>query len=366
MTDQIECVVIGAGVVGLAVARSLAASGRETVVLEAAEAIGTGTSSRNSEVIHAGIYYSQGSLKARLCVAGRELLYRFCDERGVDVCRCGKFIVATSDAQLANLTAIERVGRLNGVDDLRLLDQREAQSLEPQLQCVAALWSPSTGIVDSHGFMVALQGDLERAGGTVVLEAPVRIASCRSDAIRLSVGRDVPYDIDARVVVNCAGLDAQRVAKAIAGLDSKTIPPLFYAKGNYYGFSGPVPFRRLIYPVPEEGGLGVHLTLDLSGRGRFGPDVEWIDAIDYEVDPRRAQAFYAAIRRYWPALPPDCLRPDYAGVRPKLQGPGSAAQDFIIQGPEQHGVPGLVNLYGIESPGLTAALAIGDYVAKLV
>jgi L-2-hydroxyglutarate oxidase LhgO len=362
MTDHVDCVVIGAGVVGLAVARSLALEGRETIVLEAAGSIGTGTSSRNSEVIHAGIYYPQGSLKARLCVAGRELLYTFCGERGVRVNRCGKFIVATSESQLSTLTSIQASARLNGVDDLRLLDRQEALHHEPQLNCVAALWSPSTGIVDGHGFMAALAGDLQQAGGTVVLESPVQRARRSSQGIRLSVGKEHSYDIDATLVVNCAGLDAQHVAERIEGLRSESIPQLFFAKGNYYGVAARTPFTRLIYPVPEEGGLGVHLTLDLSGRARFGPDVEWVDHIDYRVDPARAESFYAAIRAYWPTLPPGALRPDYSGIRPKLHRPGGPAQDFIIQGPDVHGVQGLVNLYGIESPGLTAALAIGDYV----
>jgi L-2-hydroxyglutarate oxidase LhgO len=366
MTDHVECVVIGAGVVGLAVARGLARSGRETIVLEAGDAIGTATSSRNSEVIHAGIYYPQGSLKARLCVTGRELLYQFCAARGVAVNRSGKLIVATCDAQLGNLSAIQNGARLNGVDDLKLLDRQETLALEPDLRCVAALWSPSTGIVDSHGFMLGLQADLEQCGGTIVFGTPVRGGYCGTGKIRLSIGKEAAYELDASLVVNCAGLNAQRVARGFEGLNADTIPPLHYAKGNYYGFAGRAPFRRLIYPVPEDGGLGVHLTLDLAGRARFGPDVEWVSDIDYRVDPSRAERFYAVIRTYWPALPSGSLRPDYAGIRPKLAGPGSAAQDFVIQGPATHGVTGLVNLYGIESPGLTAALAIGDYVAALL
>jgi len=366
MTDHVDCVVIGAGVVGLAVARSLAVKGRETIVLEAARAIGTGTSSRSSEVIHAGIYYPKGSLKARLCVGGRELLYKYCEARGVEFKRCGKLIVATSDAQLATLTSIAAAARLNGVEDLRPLEAQEVLRHEPELRCVAALWSPSTGIVDSHGLMNALEGDLAQAGGTVLLESPVQRANCASNGIRLSVGKDHPFDIDASVVVNCAGLDAQHVAQQFEGLSGNNIPKLFYAKGNYYGVEGRVPFQRLIYPVPEEGGLGVHLTFDLSGRARFGPDVEWVDHIDYRVDPQRAESFYAAIRTYWPKLPPGALRPDYSGIRPKTHGPGGPMQDFTIQGPEVHGVRGLVNLYGIESPGLTAALAIGEYVAEKV
>lgn len=318
MTDHVECVVIGAGVVGLAVARSLARSGRETIVLEAADAIGTATSSRNSEVVHAGIYYPEGSLKARLCVAGRELLYRFCAAQGVDVNRCGKLIVAARESQVAELSAILAAARLNGVEDLRLLDEQEALRLEPQLRCAAALWSPSTGIVDSHAFMLALQADIEGAGGTVALATRVQGGSFGCGEIRLSIGQD-SYDLKTSLVVNCAGLEAQRVARSFDGLRADTIPPLHFAKGSYYGVEGPAPFRRLIYPVPADGGLGVHLTLDLAGRARFGPDVEWVSGIDYRVDPGRADRFYAAIRSYWPALPDGALRPGYAGVGPNFR-----------------------------------------------
>ncbi len=366
MIDRVECVVIGAGAVGLAIARSLARSGRETLVLEAADAIGTITSSRNSEVIHAGIYYPRDSLKARLCVAGRQMLYEFCDDHGVETRRCGKLIVATADAQLAKLSAIQVAGHANGVADLEMIEKGRAQAMEPALNCVAALWSPSTGIVDSHGYMLALQGDLESAGGAVVLEAPVLAGECGGRGIHLWVGEDRGYEIEAALVVNCAGLEAQRVAHALRGVDPASIPPLHFAKGNYYGLDGRAPFRRLIYPVPEDGGLGVHLTLDLAGRARFGPDVEWTQVLDYRVDPARAERFYAAIRAYWPALADGALKPDYAGIRPKLAGPGSEVRDFVIQGPEAHGVRGLVNLYGIESPGLTASLAIGSYVAAML
>jgi L-2-hydroxyglutarate oxidase LhgO len=364
MTDRVDCVVIGAGVVGLAIARSLARTGRETLVLEAADAIGTSTSSRNSEVIHAGIYYPRGSLKARLCVAGRRMLYEFCGTHGVDARRCGKLIVATTPAQVKKLAALQAAGHANGVAELELIERARALELEPELSCVAALWSPATGIVDSHGLMLALQGDLEAAGGTVVLEAPVLGGECAPHAIRLRVGAG--DELEAAVVVNCAGLSAQHVAHALRGLDPVAIPPLHYAKGNYYGLEGRAPFRHLIYPVPEDGGLGVHLTLDLAGRARFGPDVEWTERLDYRVDPARAARFYAAIRAYWPALCEGALRPDYAGIRPKLSGPGSAAQDFVIQGPAVHGIRGLVNLYGIESPGLTAALAIAEHVTAQV
>jgi L-2-hydroxyglutarate oxidase LhgO len=365
MIDRVECVIIGAGVVGLAIARSLALSGRETLVLEAADAIGTITSSRNSEVIHAGIYYPRDSLKARFCVAGRQMLYEFCGAHGVETKHCGKLIVATSDAQIAKLAAIQAAGRANGVSDLEMIGSERAQAMEPDLACVAALWSPSTGIIDSHGFMLALQGDLENAGGAVVLEAPVLGGECGQHSSLLRVGTNPEYEIEASLVVNCAGLGAQRVAHALRGLSPKSIPPLYYAKGNYYGLEVRAPFRHLIYPVPEDGGLGVHLTLDLAGRARFGPDVEWTQVLDYRVDPGRAERFYSAIRSYWPALPDGALKPDYAGIRPKLAGPGSEASDFVIQGPKAHGIRGLVNLYGIESPGLTASLAIGSYVAGL-
>jgi L-2-hydroxyglutarate oxidase LhgO len=365
MTERVECVVVGAGVVGLAVARSLARGGCETLVLEAAAAIGTATSSRNSEVIHAGIYYPRGSLKARLCVAGQQLLYEFCAAHGVEARRCGKLIVASSEAQLAKLAALQAAGHANGVAGLAMLTHERARALEPELSCLAALWSPSTGILDSHGYLLALQGELERAGGRVVLEATVLGGECHAEGIRLRVGPGAGYEVEAARVINCAGLGAQSLARALRGLEASSIPPLHYAKGNYYRLEGRAPFSHLIYPVPGDGGLGVHLTLDLAGRARFGPDVEWTRVLDYAVDPARAAGFYAAIRSYWPGLPDGALRPDYAGIRPKLSGPGGEAQDFVIQGPAAHGVRGLVNLYGIESPGLTASLAIADYVAAL-
>ncbi len=365
MTDRIDCVVIGAGAVGLATARALARSGRETLVLEAAGAIGTVTSARNSEVIHAGIYFHPDSLKARLCVAGRHLLYEFCSQRGVEARRCGKLVVATSEAQQARLAAIEAAGRANGVHDLTQIPQAQALALEPDLRCTGALWSPSTGIIDSHAYMLALQADLEAAGGAVALDTPVQGGVCTPHGIRLFAGAGGDYEIQATRVINCAGLGAQGIAHRLEGLDPATIPPLHYAKGNYYRMDGPVPFRHLIYPMPEDGWLGVHLTLDLAGRARFGPDVEWVTTLDYRVDPSRSERFYAAIRDYWPALPDGALQPDYAGIRPKLVGEGRATPDFMIQGPLDHRVAGLVNLYGIESPGLTASLAIGDYVAAL-
>lgn len=366
MSEKIECVVIGAGVVGLAVARALAMRGREVFVLEGEAAIGTGTSSRNSEVIHAGIYYPPGSAKARLCVAGKQLLYPYCEARGIEHRRCGKLIVAADEAQVKALQKIEATARANGVEDLRWLTASEANAMEPALSCVAALFSPSTGIIDSHGFMLALQGDLEEAGGRVVLRAPVRGGRCRPGRIHLEAGSDGLIELAAQVVVNSAGLKAQEVARGIEGVPQQSIPPTAYAKGNYYVLQGRAPFRRLVYPVPEPGGLGLHLTLDLAGQARFGPDVEWVEKLDYTVDPARAEHFYRAIRAYWPGLPDGSLHPGYAGIRPKLSGPGAAAADFVVQGPQTHGVHGLVNLYGIESPGLTAALAIAEEVADAI
>ncbi len=366
MAEKIDCVVIGAGVVGLAVARALAMRGRETLVLEAESAIGTGTSSRNSEVIHAGIYYPPGSAKASLCVSGRHLLYAYCEAHGIEHRRYGKLIVAADQEQVTTLEKIEAAGCANGVHDLRWLDAAEIEAMEPALSVVAGLFSPSTGIIDSHGFMLALQGDLEDAGGTVALRSPVRHGRCGPGGIHLEAGSDQPVELEAQVVINSAGLQAQAVARRLEGIPPQSIPPSAYAKGNYYALQGKAPFRHLIYPVPEPGGLGVHLTLDLAGAAKFGPDVEWVDTLDYSVDPARAERFYRAIRRYWPGLPDGSLRPGYAGIRPKLGGPGAAAADFLIQGPEGHGVRGLINLYGIESPGLTAALAIADSVAGAV
>ncbi|WP_411885942.1 NAD(P)/FAD-dependent oxidoreductase [Polaromonas sp. YR568] len=363
--DQVDCVVIGAGVVGLAVARALALQGREVMVLEAADAIGTGTSSRNSEVIHAGIYYPQGSLKARLCVEGKALLYAYCAERGIGHRRCGKLIVATSQAQVAQLQGIREKAAANGVDDLVLLTRDEARALEPQLECVAALHSPSTGIVDSHGLMLALQGDLENAGGMVVLNSPLAQAECTQEGIYLTA--EDGTQLQAAAVVNAAGLHAQQLAGRFAGLPPQHVPPSHYAKGNYFTLPGRSPFSRLIYPMPEAAGLGVHLTVDMGGQAKFGPDVQWVDSPgDLVVDPARGEAFYAEVRKYWPALADGALTPGYAGIRPKIQAPHEAAKDFMIQGPADHGVAGLVNLFGIESPGLTSSLAIGDYVIRLL
>ena len=367
--DQVDVVVIGAGVVGLAVARALALQGREVMVLEAADAIGTGTSSRNSEVIHAGIYYPQGSLKARLCVQGKSMLYTYCAERGIGHQRCGKLIVATQAAQVPELQAIIAKAAANGVDDLALLSGEQARALEPQLACVAAVQSPSTGIVDSHALMLALLGDLENAGGLLALNSGLNRAypSVIGSESAMVLVADDGTEIAARTVVNAAGLHAPALARRFEGLDARHVPPAYFAKGNYFTLSGRSPFGRLIYPVPEAAGLGVHLTIDLGGQAKFGPDVQWVDsAEDLVVDPARGDAFYAEVRKYWPALPDGALIPGYAGIRPKISGPGEAAADFVIQGPTDHGVRGLVNLFGIESPGLTSCLAIGAHVAALL
>jgi L-2-hydroxyglutarate oxidase LhgO len=365
--DGVDAVVVGAGVVGLAVGRALARAGLETVVLEREALIGSGTSSRNSEVIHAGLYYATGSLKAHLCVRGRELLYAFCESHGVAHRRCGKLLVAGGTQPGDRIDAIEAQARANGVHDLIRLDAAEAMAMEPALRCTAALWSPSTGIIDSHGYMLALQGDLERAGGMLALHSPLVSVRLGREQHVLTIGGDAPFELGARVLVNAAGLWAPGLAAAFDGLARTHVPPAHHAKGNYFSLVGRAPFSRLIYPLPEQAGLGVHLTLDLAGQARFGPDVQWLpdgdpDAIDYRVDPQRGEVFYAAIREYWPDLRDGSLLPAYSGVRPKLQGPGEPAGDFVLQGPAEHGVPGLLNLFGIESPGLTASLALADEV----
>lgn len=363
--DELDCAVIGGGVVGLAVARALALAGREVVVLEAEGAIGTGTSSRNSEVIHAGIYYPQGSLKARLCVEGKEALYGYAAERGVPHRRCGKLIVATSAEQVAQLEVIRAKAAANGVGDLVLLTAQQAMALEPQLHCVAALHSPSTGIVDSHALMLSLLGDLENAGGMLALKSPIARAECGRDAIVL-VAEDGTA-LRCNTVVNAAGLLAPELARRFEGLPPAAMPTAYFAKGSYFTLSGRAPFSRLVYPVPEPGGLGVHLTIDLGGQAKFGPDVQWVQsADDLVVDPARGHGFYAEVRKYWPALPDGALIPGYAGMRPKISGPDEPARDFMIDGPESHGVRGLVNLFGIESPGLTSSLAIGRHVERML
>ncbi len=363
--EQVDCVVVGAGVVGLAVARALALAGREVLVLEATDAIGTQTSSRNSEVIHAGIYYPQGSLKAQLCVQGKQRLYAYCAERGIGHRRCGKLIVATSPQQVGQLQGIIAMAAANGVDDLVLLTRDEARALEPALECVAAVHSPGTGIVDSHGLMLALQGDLENAGGMVAFNSPLASARVMAQGIELTA-RD-GTQLSARTVVNAAGVHAPALAHRFEGLDARSIPGEYYAKGNYFTLAGRSPFARLIYPVPEAAGLGVHLTIDLGGQAKFGPDVQWVDSPDdLVVDPARGDGFYAEVRKYWPALSDGALQAGYAGIRPKISGPGEAARDFMIQGQREHGVSGLVNLFGIESPGLTSSLAIGARVVEML
>lgn len=364
--DRVDCVVVGAGVVGLAVARTLALAGREVLVLEAEAAFGTVTSARNSEVIHAGIYYPQGSLKGRLCVAGRRLLYDFCESHGVPHQRCGKLIVATEDSQLDGLDRLQAHALSNGVEDLQRLDAAALGALEPQLQAVAGLFSPSTGIIDSHALMLALLGDAERHGAVLALNAPVTAIAAGSEGLRIEVGGADPLVLMARTVINCAGHGAPALAARTQGLSEAGRPRQFFAKGSYFSLAGRTPFRHLVYPLPEPGGLGVHLTLDLAGQARFGPDVQWVDGLDYRVDERRAEGFYAAIRRYWPGLPDDSLQPAYSGIRPKISGPDEVAADFRIDGPAQHGIAGLVNLFGIESPGLTAALAIAEHVGGLL
>ena len=370
--EQIEAVVIGAGVVGLAVGRALALSGREVLVLESENAIGTGTSSRNSEVIHAGIYYPAGSLKARLCVQGKGLLYDYCTERGVAHQRLGKLIVATSLAQIKDLDGVMAKAIANGVHDLQKLTREQARALEPALACEAALLSPSTGVIDSHAYMLSLQGDMENAGGLLALVSPVaQIGWSQGTATHpIRVATQDGTELACRVLVNAAGLNAVDMARRMQGVPPSALAPLpqaFYAKGNYFTLAGRAPFSRLIYPVPEKAGLGVHLTLDLGGQAKFGPDVQWVDdPTDLQVDPRRGDAFYAEVRRYWPELPDGALQPGYSGMRPKISGPHEAAADFMVHGPAEHGVPGWVNLLGIESPGLTSSLAIAQHVLALL
>ncbi len=359
MSTDIDCIVVGAGVVGLAIARALAQSGREVLVVEAAEGIGTGTSARNSEVIHAGIYYETGSLKARLCVQGRDMLYAYCAERGVAHKRLGKLIVATSDEEIPRLADIQRKAHANGVTDLQLLTAYEAQTLEPALSCTAALLSPSTGIVDSHGLMLAYQGDAENAGAQCVFHTPLVCGSIRAQGgFDLQFGGTDAMTMSCRVLINASGLHAPTLAHHIQGLAAASIPSEYLCKGSYFTLQGRAPFTRLIYPTPHHAGLGVHLTLDLGGQAKFGPDTEWITDENYDIDPSRCEGFYEAVRTYWPGMQNDSLSPGYTGIRPKISGPDEPAADFMIAGPSVHGVPGLVNLFGIESPGLTSSLAI--------
>ena len=366
MTEEVEAVVVGAGVVGLAVARQLAMANIEVVMLESANAIGTEITSRNSEVIHAGIYYGKDSLKAKLCVEGREKLYRYCTDRGVPYRKCGKLIVAADPSEISTLEDLAARGAANGVHDLDMLEAKAANRLEPQLRCVAALLSPSSGVLNTHAFLLSLLGEAEDRGAMLALNTPVLGGEVTRKGILLACGGSEPMSLRARMVVNTAGLSAPAVARSIAGIPSHSIPTPRFAKGNYFKLRGRAPFSRLVYPVPEPGGLGVHATLDMAGQVRFGPDVEWIERIDYDVSAERSQRFYGQIRRYWPGLPDGALSPDYAGVRPKIVVGDTVQGDFMISGPADHGVAGLVNLYGIESPGLTASLAIAERVRDLI
>lgn len=367
MVDHVDTVVVGAGVVGLATARHLALAGREVVVLEAAEAIGTGTSSRNSEVIHAGIYYPKDSLKARLCVAGKWQLYEYCASHGVEHHRRGKLIVATTQDETAVLETLVNKAEANGVDDLERLDGPQARRLEPALRTEGALLSPSTGGIDAHGLMLAYQGEAEDYGAAIAFHCPVGRIVAEADGFRIWAGPvDEVTELHCQQLVNAAGLGAQAVARTVDGLDPALVPPQFLAKGSYFTLSGRAPFDHLIYPVPATASLGVHLTIGLDGQARFGPDEEWTDTIDYRVDPARGERFYESVRRYFPGLADDSLQPGYAGIRPKIHGRDQPQPDFLIQGPYDHGLPGLVNLFGIESPGLTASMAIAAHVARLL
>ena len=366
MTDTVDTIIIGAGVVGLAIARRMAMAGHEVVVLEAEDAIGTGISSRNSEVIHAGIYYPEGSLKGELCRPGRDALYDYCQSHGIPFKRIGKLIVATAENEIHALDDLLVKAEANGVDDLERLSANQAQALEPQLACFGAILSPSTGILDSHAYMLALQGDAEALGGVVALSSPFDGGALFDDTITVRVGGAEPTALRCRQFINAAGLGANAVAAGLKGFPRESVPPLYYAKGNYFTLTGKSPFQRMIYPVPVEAGLGTHSSTDLGGQTKFGPDVEWIEEPDYVVDPARAEKFAIAIRRYWPGLPDGALQPGYVGIRPKLVPQGVPRGDWVIHGPETHGAAGIVNLYGIESPGLTASLAIADYAAGML
>jgi L-2-hydroxyglutarate oxidase LhgO len=364
MADRVECVVVGGGVVGLAVARALALAGRDVLLLEAETHAGTVTSARNSGVIHAGLYYTPGSFKARFCVTGNRALYAYCNERGIDHQNCGKLIVANGNEEEQVLLHLLERAHANDVDGVRLISAAEAHKMEPEVRCSAALHCPTSGIVDQHPYMLALQGDMENAGGTLVCDCRVQSLTRVNGGFLVRTGGDSATEIEARFVVNSAGLGAVDLLKHIDGYPAQRIPTLHFGRGNYFTVAARSPFHHLIYPVPHPAGLGIHATLDLRKRVRFGPDVEWIEHIDYSVNVARAPLFYDAIRRYWPKLADGALMPDYTGIRPKLHGPGESQPDFRIESAAEHGLAGLVNLLGIESPGLTSALAIGDYVAS--
>ncbi len=364
--DKIDCVVIGAGAVGLAIAREMAMAGREVIILEAEDAFGTHTSARNSEVMHAGIYYSTGSLKARFCVAGRKLLYQYCAERGINHKRIGKVVVACDESQLAGLHKYKKQAELNGVDDLRLLSREEVNALEPEVIAVAGFLSPSTGVIDSHGLMLSYLGDAENNGATLVLNSPVTGGHISDDGIVLDIGGAEPMQLACNTVINAAGHSAPAVARLIKGIPAETIPNSYYAIGHYYTLTGKAPFNRLVYPVARQDWLGVHVTVDLGGRCKFGPDFSWRDSLDYRFDESREALFYEAIRRYFPGLKDGTLQPGYTGMRPRITGEGQEAVDFVIHGRRDHGVPNLVNLFGIESPGLTSSMAIAAYVHELL
>jgi len=364
MVEKVDAVVVGAGVVGLAVTRILALSGLEVVLLEAASATGTETSSHNSGVIHAGIYYPRESLKARLCVRGNGLLYDYCQQQNIPHRRVGKLIVATSAKQQLTLEALAAKGKENGVEDLRHLSAVEVSRMEPNIRALSALYSPSTGIVDTGALMLSYQGEIEAVGGILALNAPVKCVQVRTGSFRVEIGGAAPMLLDSELLVNSTGLYMTETLANIDGFPGRCIPRLYYAKGNYFSLSGPAPFSHLVYPVPGEASLGIHATLDLAGQVRFGPDIEWVDAPDYQVSAERVEAFYGAITSYFPALDRNRLSPDYAGVRPKLSPPNGSASDFLIQGGETHGIAGMINLLGIESPGLTSSLAIAEEVHK--
>ena len=365
MTERLDCVVVGSGVVGLAVARSLALAGREVIVLESEPEIGMHTSSRNSEVIHAGIYYPEGSLKAKLCVQGRAALYNYCEERNIPYQRIGKLIVASNTADFPKLDAVQSQAQRNGVKDMRLIDRAQALALEPHVKCEAALLSPSTGIIDSHSLMVSYQADIEAHGGVVVTHSRVTSVTIRDSGFTLDV-QGTEDRIDCHTLINSTGLWAEQFARSIRQFDSAMIKTIKFAKGHYFSYQGKSPFDHLVYPLPVDGGLGVHATNDMGGSARFGPDVDWINSVDYSFDESRLNLFADAIRSYFPALDISRLAPAYTGIRPKLSGPGDPPEDFLIQGSLTHGVKNLVNLFGIESPGLTSSLAIGDYVVELL